>query len=375
MAPQKLARLAAYESFNPREKLGLHFSTLMTVRGYVKAATTSSISPVEGVNSAIYDALHDKLTTAQEHANAWVTLDTAIVSTVPEAIIVHSVRFQSAADTVLNILNVCNNAPDATQRAAIQERIDWLSQHLAANRQQVDALAGQFKTFQDNAATDLNALSNGEGSIQALLDADNQDLKWLDGDIDKWNAEAAADRDALGISGAAAGVGLFVGVAAMALSEFTMGASLLAGGFLVFGSAAEAAAVLTIYSQRLAAAEAQLRDDLARQKSEGDQVIALGIIRDTINHLTSTNAAMGESLTQIADWWQLIERKYADVQQSVTDAAEDASNQQWSSVAADLTDEKQYWQDLKAFATSMQIAISTSTVTLVKAPSAAALRL
>lgn len=348
-----------------KDTLASHLSAVLQIRGYALAVEQTVLLKITDPPPDWWDTINTNLGTAQGHAQTWTnTLEPAITSTIPQAVISTGTRFNTAATDILNILQAAGtNPPTSDQQATILEDLQWMSSHLGQIETNISTLKNTFTQFQTDSGTDFQNLSSGSAAIQKALNVDEDTITRLNGDILAAQADIAADNAAITASGIAGGVGLFVGVGMIGLgaaagpaAPFVIGI----GAFIVVGSIVEMATVISIYAQKLAAAQNRLNDDQAQLALEQQQVASLTALGNTISNLTDLNKAMGQSLSEIADWWAGVKAKLDVVITDVQDATDDMGF--WHQFTLDITTAKTDWQQFSDFATNMQ-AIATGAPT------------
>jgi hypothetical protein len=296
------------------------------------------------------------LATAQTHTKTWTeTLEPAITSTIPQSVIAMGSKFTTAADDILSIL-AASPVPSPDQQATILSDLQWMSEHLAKSLDDISTLSQTFTTFQSDSGKDFTALSAGNASIQQAILSDTNVITRLNGDIASAQADIAADKAAMTAAGIAGGVGLFVGVGVMGLGAAGTGplapVAIAVGALIMVGSIVEMAAVIGVYAKKLADAQTRLNDDQAELTAEGQQVASLTLVSNTVDGLVEQNKAMGQSLSEIADWWAGTKAKLDTVIDDVQNAHDDIGF--WHPFKLDVTTAKADWQDFAAFATNMQ---------------------
>lgn len=340
-----------------KDTLATHLSAILQIRGYCLAVEQTVLTPIKDPPPDWFTTLNSNLSTAQTHSTAWTsTLEPAITSKIPQAVITTGNHFTVAANQILTVLQDSNNNPSSAQQQQIVENLQWMQTHLGDNQTTITGLADQFGTFQTNAGADYTTLSAGATSIQAALNVDNDTITHLQGDILQAQADIAADQAAITASGIAAGVGLFVGVAVVGLGAAASGpaapVAIVIGAFIIVGALAEAATVIAIYANKLAAAQTRLNDDQSALSNEQQQVASLTLLQQSISNLTDANKAMGQSLVEIADWWQGVQDKIGAVITDVQDAQQDEGY--WQFLNNDVQAATSDWGNFVQYATSMQ---------------------
>jgi hypothetical protein len=85
------------------------------------------------------------------------------------------------------------------------------------------------------------------------------------------------------------------------------------------------------------------------------------------------NKDMGQSLTDIANWWAIIYKQISTVSQDLGDAGSDMSVQDWTDFVLDIQQAQKDWATFVTFATQMQTTVTTiqNQVVNVHAPASA----
>jgi hypothetical protein len=339
-----------------KDALAAHLSAVLQIRGYAIGVEQTHLIPIDPNKLPDWwGPLTKTLVTAQTHAGTWTqTLEPAITSKIPQAAITTGNHFDTAANDILGIL-ASGTPPTSAQQQTIVEDLQWISSHLADNHADIVQLQATFTQFQKDTGTDFGAMSTGAASIQHALDVDADLATTLSSDITVQQANIAADGKVITASGIAGGVGIFVGAGLIGLgaaagpaAPFLIGA----GIFLVVGSVVEMAAVIAVYEQKLAAAQNKLNDDQAALTLEKQQALSLTALSKTVGNLVDLNKAMGQSLSEIADWWQGVRDKIDAVITDVQNAQSDEGF--WHGLKLDVEAAQTDWADFRSFATNMQ---------------------
>ncbi|MBP0021745.1 MAG: HBL/NHE enterotoxin family protein [Cyanobacteria bacterium SBLK] len=341
-----------------KQDLADHLSALTNIRGYVIAVENTTFNP-PSPKPDWFDGINAKLNTTKEHARVWnTTLEPAIVSTIPEAVIRFGTRFDMVSGDILGILSSSSYNPSRDGIQSILSELNWLKRHMSQQQASIENVQSQFTNFQNYAATDLTALTTGSATIQKAQNALKDDIDRLNADIASVQAEIKSDQAAITASAIAGGVGLFVGVAAVGLGVAFSGpfapVAAIIGGFVIVGSIVEMAAVIATYSHKIAQARSKLNS--YNSQLQADQTLALSFttMQNSTTNLITKNQAMANSLTEIADWWKTLDTKLDTEIKALQDALQDADKENWDDVAMDMRLAKRDWQDFKSFATNMQ---------------------
>lgn len=339
-----------------KDTLAGHLSAVLQIRGYALAVENTVLTQISDPPPDWWDQVTGSLATAQTHTKTWTeTLEPAITSTIPQSVIAMGSKFTTAADDILSIL-AASPVPSPDQQATILSDLQWMSEHLAKSLDDISTLSQTFTTFQSDSGKDFTALSAGNASIQQAILSDTNVITRLNGDIASAQADIAADKAAMTAAGIAGGVGLFVGVGVMGLGAAGTGplapVAIAVGALIMVGSIVEMAAVIGVYAKKLADAQTRLNDDQAELTAEGQQVASLTLVSNTVDGLVEQNKAMGQSLSEIADWWAGTKAKLDTVIDDVQNAHDDIGF--WHPFKLDVTTAKADWQDFAAFATNMQ---------------------
>ena len=350
-----------------QNKLADHVSTLTKIRAYCIGVEQTSLQNIISPVPDWFTTLNTNVQLAKTHATVWTANDTGIeaqiTSTIPQAAITFGSRFGTGSTAILNILVNSNYSPSAAEIDQIQHALTWMNAGVSAQQANVDAIKGEFGSFQTNAAADLTNLTTGNNSIQAALNIDNKVITQLNGDIATQNANIAADNAAITAAALAGGIGLFVGVAMVGLGAASTGPAapivIAIGAFIMVGSIVEMAAVIAVYSQKLAAAQSKLADDTYELGQENQQVASLTVMNTSVTTLVTLNKDMAQSLSDIADWWAIISKDIAGVAADFTAISKDMTSADWYGMWLDMTQAKADWANFVLFATQMEVTVTT----------------
>ncbi len=358
-ATEPLPTLSPPELDANKDTLAASLSAILQIRGYALAVEQTVLTKITDPPPDWWNELNTNLGVAQKHAQTWTTtLEPAITSTIPQAVITTGARFETAAKDILAILVAAGaNPPNPQQHGEIVADLEWMKDHLDENHTNILALKDQFSKFQIDSGTDYTTLSTGASSIQKALEVDQGVITNLKSDIVTAEAEIKADNMVIGASAMAGGVGLFVGVgllgfgaAAGPAAPFLIGA----GVFVMVGSIVEMATVIAIYEKKIAAAQNRMNHDQSQLQLEEQQAASLTVLEHTIDNLVNLNKAMGQALTEIADWWAGVKTKIELVIADVQNAQLDTDMGYWHALKLDVETAQTDWKSFAEYATNMQ---------------------
>lgn len=360
----KITSLQPQQADQQKDTLANNLDVLTKIRAYAIAVSQTNLQNILTPAPDWFTTLSTNLDATKTHAAVWTTtLEPNITATVPQAVVNIGSRFTTGTNNILNILSSSKNNPSAGQIAQMQADLNWITEHLASEQTSITTLQGTFTTFQTNASTDFTNLTSGNNSIQAAILADNKIINNLNADILVQQADIAADNAAITAAAIAGGIGLFVGVAMVGLGAAATGPAapivIAIGALIMVGSIVEMAAVIAVYEKKLAAAQNQLNDDTAELTDENQQVAALTVMNNSITNLTTLNAAMAQSLTDIANWWAIIVKQLKTVNQDITDAGTDMSESDWNDFSMDIQQAQSDWATFVSFATQWETTATT----------------
>ncbi|PWN57954.1 HBL/NHE enterotoxin family protein [Chryseobacterium viscerum] len=380
-----IASLAPEDVTGQKDLLANHVEILTKIRAYSIAVTQTEIHTILNPPPSWFNTLNTNLGEARKHAEMWTNvLEPAITSTIPQAIIDIGNRFDVGTDSMLKVLDETHDNPTSEQIETIQKDFNWILKHIDEQAKNISELQGQFTEFQVNAGIDLTNLTTGNNSIQAAQLDDQRIINDLTADIAEQNAEIAKDNAVILASGLAGGIGLFVGVAVVGLGAVSAGpgapVAMVIGAFIIVGSIAEMATVISIYAGRLADAQNKLNSDTAELDEEQKQLASLTVMNTSITKLVDLNKDMAQSLVDIADWWAMMKTKLTSVKKDLDEAAEAIHSgdpkkvkPDWEEFEMDIKVAKKDWADFASFARGMQTTVTTiqNQVIDVKNPKAA----
>ncbi len=341
-----------------------HVSILTQIRAYAVGVEQTNLQAAITPPPDWFKTLSANLGVAQKHATVWTTsLEGDITSTIPQAVLTISSRFKTGTDSILSILNASGNNPSSAQVTEIVDTLTWIFRHVGDEQTSINAVKSTFMTFQTNAGIDLTALTTGNNSIQKALLDDQKVVNKLNSDIAIQNADITKDNAAIEAAAIAAGIGLFVGVAVLGIGAASTGPfapiAMIIGGLIMVGAIIEAAAVIAVYSQKLAEAQNQLANDTDELNNEQQQIAALTLMNQSVTSLVNLNKNMAQSLTDLADWFALVTTKIGTVVSDLNDAQGDMNTQDWLDFSLDIQQAQQDWNDFQNFATGWQTTVTT----------------
>lgn len=359
----KIASMVPQSADQQKDTLAKNLDVLSKIRAYAIAVEHTNLQTISTPPPTWFNELNTNLATTKADAAVWTTtLEPSIVSTVPQAVVTLGNRFTVGTNAMLKILTDSGNNPTADQIQQLQGYLTWITKHVSEQKTTIATLQGTFTTFQQRAHIDYTNLTSGNASIQKAIVDDQTIIGDLTADIAVQNANITADNAAITASAIAGGVGLFVGVGMVGLGAAAGPAAPIVigiGALIMVGSIVEMAAVIAVYSKKLAEAQNKLNQDTADLTNERQQVAALTLMNNSITNLTSLNEAMAQSLTDIADWWAIISTQLASVTADLTEAGSDMSQSDWLDFSMDIQLAQKDWVSFQSFATQWQQTATT----------------
>ncbi len=360
----KIASLVPQNASGQKDVLANHVDVLTKIRAYAIAVEQTNLQTIINPPPDWFDTLNTNLGVAKKHAGNWTqTLEPAITSTIPQAVINIGSRFQTGTANILQILQDSKNNPTSDQISTIQAELNWIFKHIGDEKTSIDGVKSNFSTFQTDAGNDLTNLTTGNNSIQKALLDDQKVVTDLNSDIAIQQADIAKDNAAITAAGIAAGVGLFVGVSVVGLGAASTGPAapfaIAIGAFIIVAAIAEAATVIAIYEKKLAEAQDKLNTDTAELANEQQQIASLTVMNTSVTTLVDKNKDMAQSLTDIADWFGIITTQVNTVISDLNDSKSDMSQSDWVDLSLDIQQAQKDWANFVTFATGMQTTVTT----------------
>lgn len=360
----KIASLVPQNASGQKDVLANHVDVLTKIRAYAIAVEQTNLQTIINPPPDWFDTLNTNLGVAKKHAGNWTqTLEPAITSTIPQAVINIGSRFQTGTANILQILQDSKNNPTSDQISTIQAELNWIFKHIGDEKTSIDGVKSNFSTFQTDAGNDLTNLTTGNNSIQKALLDDQKVVTDLNSDIAIQKADIAKDNAAITAAGIAAGVGLFVGVSVVGLGAASTGPAapfaIAIGAFIIVAAIAEAATVIAIYEKKLAEAQDKLNTDTAELANEQQQIASLTVMNTSVTTLVDKNKDMAQSLTDIADWFGIITTQVNTVISDLNDSKSDMSQSDWVDLSLDIQQAQKDWANFVTFATGMQTTVTT----------------
>ncbi|MCB9280437.1 MAG: HBL/NHE enterotoxin family protein [Lewinellaceae bacterium] len=360
----KIASLVPQNASGQKDVLANHVDVLTKIRAYAIAVEQTNLQTIINPPPDWFDTLNTNLGVAKKHAGNWTqTLEPAITSTIPQAVINIGSRFQTGTANILQILQDSKNNPTTEQISTIQAELNWIFKHIGDEKTSIDGVKSNFSTFQTDAGNDLTNLTTGNNSIQKALLDDQKVVTDLNSDIAIQKADIAKDNAAITAAGIAAGVGLFVGVSVVGLGAASTGPAapfaIAIGAFIIVAAIAEAATVIAIYEKKLAEAQDKLNTDTAELANEQQQIASLTVMNTSVTTLVDKNKDMAQSLTDIADWFGIITTQVNTVISDLNDSKSDMSQSDWVDLSLDIQQAQKDWANFVTFATGMQTTVTT----------------
>jgi len=306
------------------------------------------------------------LGTAQGHAQTWIdTLGPQIFSTIPQSVINYTNTFNTDMSAVLQMLQNLppGQPPTSAQQSAINAIVNNVLSTLGVQKKTLLDVQASLVAFTNNVQADHATLVDGAGAAQKAVGLEQGMIQQIQTQIDLVNDQLSKDKKAAMASEIALGVGIFLVVAAVAVTVATGGAGapiLAVGAVGVIGIGAGIAGTV-IFNKKINGDIDQLTN--LQIELQDDQKIAatLGSITSSMNLMVTANEAATQALSSILDMWQTLEGKLGAVATQLQNA--EAAEVPAIIESLDIQSAQTAWAQLTAFCTAMQ----SNTVT-VQAP-------
>lgn len=351
-----------------------------TITGYCHTLLNTSLSwntSTQGAQPSWFTSLVESLTTAQGHANIWLTgtaasgttaaveaLGSAIFATVPQTIINYGNTFQTATDQILEIIDSlpADQVPTTEQQTEINELIDALVVELQAQQTTLSSVQSQLSTFSADVQDDYNALETGQTDAQDAVELLDEQITTIEAQINLVTQELTKDSAAAESSEIGMGVGIFVVVAACALAVATDGATipLIVAGVAVISTGAAVAGTI-IFSDKVNSDLKKLYSLQNELSDDQRQVSALSGMMTTVQSLIDGNSDAQTAISDTMDMWSTLESKMSAVLTDLQNA--EAADTVAIIEALDIETAQTAWSQLVTYATSMQegsVSVSTT---------------
>ena len=342
-----------------QDNLASHLNAVLQVRAYANGILATNLTWNDSAGPAPdwFTKLVADFTVAKTHAGTWAGIEAEMTSTLPQQLIDYGNLFTAATGDIVTLLTNDKFKPSADDAKTIADTLTQVCAQLTANGQAIGDLHTRFNVFSAGCATDLATLVSGNNEIQKALNLEQQDVDRINGLIAQTNADIATDQMAVEAAAIAAGVGLFVGVAAMALGAETMGLGFFVGCFILAGAIA-ALGTMAAYMVKLGKAQSELIDEQDSLGQDQQIIVALQLLQNTVTGLVTQNKAVADALDAINDWFAGLSAKMNSVIADMQKAENYEAQSFWLMVKVEVDAGNAAWAQLINFATLYQQAVA-----------------
>lgn len=179
-----------------------------------------------------FDALKQHLDDAKTVATDWIdNIAPAVTASVPQTVLDYGTTYQALTQEIVSICTANPNASGADNQYVkqVQSLIEGLLQQIVEILATVDTTGKQLKDWGDSVQKAHDALNSGAASIQSAEVALQTDIEAMDSAIANLHSAIDQLNKYLMDAQIAVGVGIFLGVVAIALAPVSGGASLVIG--------------------------------------------------------------------------------------------------------------------------------------------------
>ncbi|HEY1017109.1 MAG TPA: HBL/NHE enterotoxin family protein [Herpetosiphonaceae bacterium] len=337
-----------------QEVLTDHYNANNTITAYAHALQNIQLNPVSDEPQDWFTNLQGSLTTAQQHAQSWVTdLGPQVFSKVPQSIINYTNIFMPATQQILDILKNIHGVPTPEQQSDINALIDAQLQTLGAEKQTILDLQAKLVQFANDIQADHTNLLTGENDAQKAVAIDETDMQKIQAKINDVQNQIQLDSKLALSSEIGLGVAIFIVVVGVALAVATEGAAapLVAIGIGVLATGGAIAGTV-IFSKKVSEDLDKLHDLQQQLSDEQAQVAALNGITSSVQSLVAANEQATKAMSDVLETWQTLEDKL----QSVLDDLQKAEAPNLPAIieSLDIQTAQTAWGQLSDFATKMQ---------------------
>ena len=253
-----------------------------------------------------FDGLKTNLDAAQIVANDWINnIAPALTASVPQTVLDYGSTYQALS---AQIVSICTANPDA--KGSDNQYVIQVHELLAALLDQADQILGtvdtsksQLLTWGQRLQTAHNDLASGASSIQNAEVGLASDVDKMNLAIKSLNATIEGLQEEIMYAEIAVGVGIFLGVVALALAFVSGGASLLVGGVAV-GAIVGGAIEWAKFQAEVNSDFADIAADQQEMAADKVQITALQGLAMASNQAVS-NMGLAESyLSDFRTSWQ-----------------------------------------------------------------------
>lgn len=252
-----------------------------------------------------YDALSTHLDDAKTVARDWVdNIAPSVTASVPQAVLDYGTTYQAITAEIVSICQANPNASGADNQYVkqVQQLIGGLLGQITEILATVDTTSAQLKAWGDRLQTAHDNLSSGASSIQNAEVALQSDIDAMNTAIQNLNDTITQLNKYMMDAQIAVGVGIFLGVVALALAPVSGGASLVVGAVAVAGIVG-GAVEWSKFQSEINSDFQQIAADQVEKSSDQAQIVALQGLATSANQAVGNMVQAESSLSDFRTSW------------------------------------------------------------------------
>ncbi|PEJ73706.1 HBL/NHE enterotoxin family protein [Bacillus wiedmannii] len=296
----------------------------------------------------LVDSVENSQKTAQSHAKDWTDVLKPQLIQVNQGIVNYGTKFDNYYKTIAD-------AASNQDKDTVKQGVQRLYNSVEENKQAVEQLVTNLKSFRDNLITDTNNFQQNTNILLANLEGKNAILPTLQKEIDAYNTQVGVAIGMIAGGGVLCleGVGFGVLTGVLAISGIGLPFAVLTGS-VAAGSVGGGVALIVTGNNKLKDANNNIAKLTTQMKDTDLQATALKVASGQTKNFADTINLAIDSAQALADQWITMDAKY----KSLLDNVETISPENLVFIKEDLKTAQDSWLNIKSYADTLYAKIT-----------------
>lgn len=291
----------------------------------------------------LVDAVINTQKIAQGNATHWIDVLKLELINVNQSIVNYGSKFDNYYQTIVD-------AVDEKDKATTKRGIERLYKNVEQNKEKVDKLVVDLKSFRDKLLTDTIEFQTNTNQMLTTLEGKNAIMPSLKQQIDAYNSQVSAAIAMIASGGVLTLVGTGFGALTVVLTLSGVGLPFAAiTGTVAAGSVGGGVALIVTGNNKLKEANSQITKLTMQLKDTDLQVAALKVASDQTKTFADTINTAIDSAETLKDQWTTMGSKYKSLMENI----DDISPSSLAFVKEDLKTAKDSWLNIKSYADTL----------------------
>ncbi|MCI3150061.1 enterotoxin [Bacillus cereus] len=294
------------------------------------------------------DAVINTQKIAQGNATHWIDVLKLELINVNQSIVNYGSKFDNYYQTIVD-------AVDEKDKATTKQGIERLYKNVEQNKEKVDKLVVDLKSFRDKLLTDTIEFQTNTNQMLTTLEGKNAIMPSLKQQIDAYNSQVSAAIAMIASGGVLTLVGTGFGALTVVLTLSGVGLPFAAiTGTVAAGSVGGGVALIVTGNNKLKEANSQITKLTMQLKDTDLQVAALKVASDQTKTFADTINTAIDSAETLKDQWTTMGSKYKSLMENI----DGISPSSLAFVKEDLKTAKDSWLNIKSYADTLHSKIT-----------------